>query len=72
MRIEHFVFECLKLVVIQIELDLQGSIGHPSALPQEVHGLIKHRIEVHYCSSACASVRTVQPCYCQVWQTFPQ
>jgi hypothetical protein len=46
-RVEEFVFERLQLVVVQRELDLEGSIGDPPALPQEVHGLIEHRIEVH-------------------------
>ena len=63
--IEEFVFKRLQLVVVEIELDLEGAIGDPPTLPQEVYSLIKRRIEVHHCSSACASAGTVQPCCCQ-------
>ena len=34
-------------VVIQVELHLEGSIGHSAAAPQKVQYLIEHRIEVH-------------------------
>jgi hypothetical protein len=46
-RVEEFVFERLQLVVVQLELELEGAIGDPPPLPQEIHGLIKHSIEVH-------------------------
>jgi hypothetical protein len=46
-RVEEFVFERLKLVVIELELELEGAISDPSALPYEVYRLIEHCIEVH-------------------------
>jgi hypothetical protein len=58
-RIEQFFFESIELLVIQVELDLQRSIGHPSSAAEEVDHLIEHRVEVHYRPSTCASAASV-------------
>ena len=33
MRVEEFVFERLHLVIVELELQLEGAISDPSALP---------------------------------------
>jgi hypothetical protein len=46
-RIEEFVFERLQLVIVQLELELEGSIGDPPATLQHGKGLVEDLLEGH-------------------------
>src|SRR5215813_8146610 len=45
--------------VIQLELDLESSIGQPASLLEELDNLVNHLIEVHHHPSTCASAASV-------------
>jgi hypothetical protein len=45
--IEEFLLQDLQLFVVKPKLELQGSIGHPAALTEQVYHLVEHRIEFH-------------------------
>jgi hypothetical protein len=57
--VEQFFLEGVELLVIQVELDLQGAIGHPSPLSEESQDVVEHLIEVHHRPSTCASAASV-------------
>jgi len=40
----------IKIVVIELKLALERSIGDPSALTQQLQNLLEHSIEVHFLS----------------------
>ena len=42
--------------VVQVELALQGSVGHTATAPQEVHNPIEDVVKIHPVPSLCASV----------------
>src|SRR5262249_54045607 len=51
-------------IIAQVKLHLEGSIGHPPSLFQEVDNLVEDGIEIHYrpssssCNNAFASMRS--------------
>jgi hypothetical protein len=47
------LLEGLQVLVIQMELELEGPIRDPAALAEEVENLIEHGIEVHEPPSVC-------------------
>jgi hypothetical protein len=53
--VEQFFFEGVKLLVIEVELDLQGAIGHPAPLSEENQDVVEHSIKVHHRPSTRAS-----------------
>jgi hypothetical protein len=56
LRVEEFVLQGSKLLVIQRELELQGAIGHTASLAQEGDHLIHDRDKVHTVSSLPGAV----------------
>jgi hypothetical protein len=57
MCIEEFVLEDCKLLVVQVELELQRAIGHPASALEEGHNLVEDIIKIHHGSSSCVSQR---------------
>ena len=51
MRIEEFLAEIVQGVVIQLQLPLEGPIGHAAPLAQQHDRLIHHGDKVHPISS---------------------
>jgi hypothetical protein len=56
LRVEEFILEGLKGVVIQVELHLQCPIGHTSPALEHGYRLVKDLLKVHRDPSACAAV----------------
>jgi hypothetical protein len=54
--VNKFVLERLDGLIVQLELQLQGPIGHTATLLQKGEDLRDHGIKVHYRPSTCASV----------------
>jgi hypothetical protein len=50
-RVEEFVLEDRQLVVVEVELELQGIIGHPASPLQEDRDLVEDVIKIHHASS---------------------
>jgi hypothetical protein len=46
-RVDEFVLERFEGLVIQLELELEDTIGYTAALAQQVQDLIQHVIKVH-------------------------
>src|SRR5262247_1077706 len=59
MREEQLVFQGLTGRVIQLELDLERSIGQPASLLKELDHLVDHLIEVHHRFSTSAKAASV-------------
>jgi hypothetical protein len=53
--VEQFFLKGFKLLVIEVELDLQGTIVRPSPLSEESQNVVDYRIEVHYRPSTWVS-----------------
>jgi hypothetical protein len=45
---DDLVFEDLQLLVIESELEFEGSIGHTSSTAEQIYNLIKHGVKVHH------------------------
>src|SRR5215468_8758925 len=58
-REEQLVFQGLTGRVIQLELDLERSIGQPASLLEELDNLVDHLIEVHHRFSTSAKAISV-------------
>jgi hypothetical protein len=48
MRITDFVRECLKLLVVQRKLQLEGTIGDTTPLLEQCQDLVQDGIEFHH------------------------
>src|SRR5712691_7695637 len=55
LRVDEFVLQGFNGLLAQGKLHLEGSIGHPSSLLQEVDNLVAYVVEIHYrpSSSSC-------------------
>jgi hypothetical protein len=53
--VDEFVLERLDRVIVHLELQLQGPIGHTPTVPQQGENLLDHGIKVHHRPSTCAS-----------------
>jgi len=47
LALDEFSLQILKIVVIELKLALERSIGDPSSLTQQLQDLLEHSIEVH-------------------------
>jgi hypothetical protein len=45
--VQEFVFEHLKVVLVQTELKLEGAIGHAASTPEHGNGLVQDLLEGH-------------------------
>jgi hypothetical protein len=45
--VEEFILERLQVVVVQTELQLEGTISHAAAVPQHVEGLVQGLLKGH-------------------------
>ena len=45
--VDEFFFQVLQAGVVELEFAFEGTIGHPTPLPQERHHLVEHLIEPH-------------------------
>jgi hypothetical protein len=61
MRIEEFIFEGLKGVVVQVKLHLECPIGHTSPALQHGQRLVKNLLKGHHQPSVCATGHR-EPC----------
>ena len=46
-RVEDRLFQVIEVVIIQMELALEGSVGHAASTLQQVDNLIQNPIEIH-------------------------
>ena len=44
---DELVFHILEVGIVELEGAFEGTIGHPTPLPQECHHLVEHLIEPH-------------------------
>ena len=56
---DQFVFEVLKIGIIQVEPTLQGAIRQAPATPKHLDGLIEYVVKRHTPPSNCASFASV-------------
>src|SRR5215468_1823769 len=61
LTVDELVFERLKMLLIQLELELEGAIRQAATLAQQRDHLIHHRDKVHSVSSLSAAE---SPCTC--------
>jgi hypothetical protein len=47
MRVEKFILQGGQVVVVELELELEGAKGHPSAALQHGKGLVEDLLEGH-------------------------
>jgi hypothetical protein len=47
MGVQEFVFERLQVIVVQTELEPEGTIGHPASPLEHDHGVIEHLLKGH-------------------------
>src|SRR5215813_9180263 len=55
LSVDEFVLQSFNAIIAQGKLHLEGSIGHPSSLLQEVDNLVEEVIEIHYRPSPSSS-----------------
>jgi hypothetical protein len=65
--VEQFFLEGVELLVIQVELDLQGAIRHPSLLSEERQDVVKHVVKVYHRPSTWASADQFEHLH-RIWQ----
>jgi hypothetical protein len=59
---DEFLLEIIEERIVQIELPLEGAIGHPSAALEQVHDLAEHVIKVHHRPSSPQTHPLTQIC----------
>jgi hypothetical protein len=47
LRVAQFVLQGRKLLVVELELEFEGTIRHSPAALQEVHDLVEYLVKVH-------------------------
>jgi hypothetical protein len=57
--IDEVVFEDFQEVVIDLELELEDTVGHTALALQQLHGLCTDGSKVHHRPSTCASAASV-------------
>jgi hypothetical protein len=57
--IDEVVFEDVQEVVIDLELELENTVGHTTLALQQLYGLGTEGGKVHHCPSTCASAASV-------------
>ena len=45
--VDELVLQILQAGIVELELALEATIGHPTPLPQECHHLVEHLVEPH-------------------------
>jgi hypothetical protein len=59
LSVDEFVLQGFNALIAQVKLHLEGSIGHPSSLLQEVDNLVAYIVEIHYRLSSNASSKAL-------------